>query len=224
MLAHLKKVEERYKAKQRQLSKQAGPGAARGHKYPDRMRALMKADDEYRRLLKVMDRDPNFDQEEIQMFEKTEIMRRSIEVVHRSASKQAEARRSLEELQFVPSRIHRNLEVQQSLSPGNSPRRLKQKKKKKKANKDLQIANYMKKVGKVASQPVTPAKRREERPQTAFGTTVKEKREEEYNPFGITALEMRRIRQSVHLTDEALKKLWEREKMIKEYEHDLSYI
>jgi len=28
----------------------------------------MKADDEYRRLLKVMDRDPDFDNEEIEMF------------------------------------------------------------------------------------------------------------------------------------------------------------
>jgi hypothetical protein len=35
---------------------------------------------------------------------------------------------------------------------------------------------------------------------------------------------MRRIKQSVHLTDDALKKLWEREKMIKEYENDLNYI
>ena len=29
---------------------------------------MMKADDEYRRLLKVMDRDPDFDNEEIEMF------------------------------------------------------------------------------------------------------------------------------------------------------------
>lgn len=62
------------------------------------MRSLMKSDDEYRRLLKVMDRDPNFDNEEIEMFQKTELVRKSIEVVQRSASKLAEYRKSLEEL------------------------------------------------------------------------------------------------------------------------------
>ena len=62
------------------------------------MRALIKSDDEYKRLLKVMERDPNFDNEEIEMFQKTELVRKSIEVVQRSASKQAEYRKSLEEL------------------------------------------------------------------------------------------------------------------------------
>jgi hypothetical protein len=32
------------------------------------MRSLIKSDDEYRRLLKVMERDPDFDHEEIEMF------------------------------------------------------------------------------------------------------------------------------------------------------------
>jgi len=41
--------------------------------------------------------------------------------------------------------------------------------------------------------------------------------EEEYNPFQITELEMRRIKQSVHLSDESLQKLWEREQMIREF-------
>lgn len=45
------------------------------------MKMLMKADDEYRRLLKVMERDPNFDSEEIEMFKKTELIRKSIEFV-----------------------------------------------------------------------------------------------------------------------------------------------
>ena len=67
-IAHQKMVQERYQKKQRAKSKQDGPGASRGRKFPDRMRSLMKADDEYRRLLKVMDRDPDFDNEEIEMF------------------------------------------------------------------------------------------------------------------------------------------------------------
>ena len=41
----------------------------------------MKADDEYRRLLKVMERDPDFDNEEIEMFKKTELIRKSIDFV-----------------------------------------------------------------------------------------------------------------------------------------------
>ena len=61
-------MEEKYQAKLRAKSKQEAPGAARGKKYPDRMRSLIKSDDEYRRPLKVMERDPNFDQEEIEMF------------------------------------------------------------------------------------------------------------------------------------------------------------
>jgi hypothetical protein len=61
-------VLDRYQAKQRAKSKQEAPGAARGRKYPDHMRSLIKSDDEYRRLLKVMERDPDFDHEEIEMF------------------------------------------------------------------------------------------------------------------------------------------------------------
>ena len=45
-----------------------------------------------------------------------------------------------------------------------------------------------------------------------------------YNPFSITTMEMRRIKQSIQLTDEAHKKLFEREKMIEEYQNDLDYI
>lgn len=70
-------------------------------------------------------------------------------------------------------------------------------------------------------------KKVEEKPKPVlyFGKTVKQDTlNENYNPFDITPLEMRRIKQSVHLTDDALKKLWDREKMIKEYESDLSYI
>lgn len=45
------------------------------------MKMMMKADDEYRRLLKVMDRDPDFDNEDIEMFKATELVRRSIDLV-----------------------------------------------------------------------------------------------------------------------------------------------
>jgi hypothetical protein len=45
------------------------------------MRQLMKADDEYTRLLKVMQRDPNFDNEDIELFKQTELVRKSIEFV-----------------------------------------------------------------------------------------------------------------------------------------------
>ena len=59
-----------------------------------------------------MDRDPNFDNEDIEMFQKTELVRKSIEVVQRSASKLADYRKSLEELQFVQSRVQKNLGIQ----------------------------------------------------------------------------------------------------------------
>lgn len=49
---------------------------------------LMKADDEYRRLLKVLERDPDFDHEEIEMFKKTELVRKSIDLCKLSAKKQ----------------------------------------------------------------------------------------------------------------------------------------
>lgn len=54
----------------------------------DRMVHLMKADDEYRRLLKVLERDPDFDHEEIEMFKKTELVRKSIDLCKLSAKKQ----------------------------------------------------------------------------------------------------------------------------------------
>ena len=47
----------------------------------DRMKREMKADDEYKRLLKVLNRDPNFCQEEIEMFQGTELIRKSIDLV-----------------------------------------------------------------------------------------------------------------------------------------------
>ncbi len=45
------------------------------------MKMIMKADDEYKRLLKVMERDPSFTQEEIEMFKATELVRKSIDLV-----------------------------------------------------------------------------------------------------------------------------------------------
>jgi hypothetical protein len=129
------------------------------------MKSLIKADDEYRRLLKVMERDPKFDSEEIVMFEKTELIRKSIEVVQRSASKQKEYRKSLEELKFVESRVQKNLGIQEQLSPVGSGRRGK-----KKPNADL----YMKKVeakkkkkndiSKVNKSKVEPMKAPEPKP------------------------------------------------------------
>ena len=115
--------------------------------------------------MKVMERDPKFDSEEIVMFEKTELIRKSIEVVQRSASKQKEYRKSLEELKFVESRVQKNLGIQEQLSPVGSGRRGK-----KKPNADL----YMKKVeakkkkkndiSKVNKSKVEPMKAPEPKP------------------------------------------------------------
>jgi hypothetical protein len=76
------------------------------------MKREMKADDEYKRLLKVLNRDPNFCQEEIEMFQGTELIRKSIDLVKSRASRLKENRQSLEDLQFaVKSRVHKNLEI-----------------------------------------------------------------------------------------------------------------
>jgi len=55
------------------------------------MKLLMKADDEYRRLLKVLERDPDFDQEEIEMFKKTELVRKSIDLIKLNAKKRGKS-------------------------------------------------------------------------------------------------------------------------------------
>lgn len=49
-------------------------------------------------------------------------------------------------------------------------------------------------------------------------------KEEDYNPFHITKQEMIRIKQSVHLSDESLQRLWEMEQRIKQTEKDLDFI
>ena len=102
------------------------------------------------------------------MFEKTELIRKSIEVVQRSASKQKEYRKSLEELKFVESRVQKNIGIQEQLSPIGSGRRGG----KKKQNADL----YMKKVegggkkrrkndiSKVNKSKVEPMKAPEQKP------------------------------------------------------------
>jgi len=54
----------------------------------------MKSDDEFRRLLKVMERDPTFSHEEIEMFKQTELVRKSIDLVKKAANKQASIRHS----------------------------------------------------------------------------------------------------------------------------------
>jgi hypothetical protein len=70
----LKRLEEKWREKERERakshSKELKPGESRSLKFPgkkllnliiiDRMKREMKADDEYKRLLKVMNRDPNF--------------------------------------------------------------------------------------------------------------------------------------------------------------------
>jgi hypothetical protein len=73
----------------------------------------MKADDEFKRLLKVMDRDPNFCEEEIEMYKDSALVSRSIDLIKNRASKLKENRESLEDLRFaVRSRVHKNLEIQ----------------------------------------------------------------------------------------------------------------
>lgn len=78
------------------------------------MKLLMKADDEYRRLLKVLERDPDFDSEEIEMFKKTELVRKSIDLVKLKAKAMEQRRKSPEEME---SRLRKNFEIQRSLSP-----------------------------------------------------------------------------------------------------------
>ena len=78
---------------------------------------IMKADDEYKRLLKVMERDPSFCQEEIEMFKATELVRKSIDLVKLKAKGQAEKRHSPEDMKYVESRVKRNFELQESISP-----------------------------------------------------------------------------------------------------------
>ena len=77
----------------------------------------MKSDDEFKRLLKVMDRDPSFSHEEIEMFKATELLRKSIDLVKLNAKDQAQRRHSPEEMKYVQSKVKRNFEMQRSLSP-----------------------------------------------------------------------------------------------------------
>jgi hypothetical protein len=78
----------------------------------------MKADDEYKRLLKVMERDPKFCNEEIEMYKESALVSRSIDFVKSRASKLKENRQSLDDLRFaIGSRVHKNIEIQQSFSP-----------------------------------------------------------------------------------------------------------
>jgi hypothetical protein len=74
IIEKLKRLEEKWREKERERakshSKEPKPGESRSLKFPgnkllksmilDRMKREMKADDEYKRLLKVMNRDPNF--------------------------------------------------------------------------------------------------------------------------------------------------------------------
>jgi hypothetical protein len=76
---------------------------------------MMKADEQYRRLLKILERDPKIDEEEIEMFKKTEIITKCIEQVKARAKAQEHRRKSPEE--FAESRLKKNLEIQRSLSP-----------------------------------------------------------------------------------------------------------
>jgi len=166
------------------------------------MTMIMKADDEYKRLLKVMERDPSFCQEEIEMFKATELVRKSIDLVKLKAKGQADKRHSPEDMKYVESRVKRNFEMQESISPvairrtSFSPKR---------HNLSLSYISQ-------PAKKVPPAKKAPPKP------------EEPYNPFQITDLEMKRIKQSVHLTDESLKKLYEREQQIKHTEADLIHI
>ena len=75
------------------------------------MKIIMKADDEYKRLIKVMERDPSFTQEEIEMFKATELVRKSIDLVKLKAKGQAERRQSPDEMKYVESRVKKNFEL-----------------------------------------------------------------------------------------------------------------
>jgi hypothetical protein len=79
----------------------------------DRMKQEMKSDDEYRRLLKVLERDPDFDNEEIEMFKATELVRKSIDLVKLKAKQMEEKRKqSPEELELgVESKLKKNFEI-----------------------------------------------------------------------------------------------------------------
>ena len=87
------------------------------------MKHEMRADDEYRRLLKVMDRDPTFTHDEIEMFKATELVRKSIDLVKKAATREASRRHSPELLKYVESRVAKNIGIQKSLSPVNSKSR-----------------------------------------------------------------------------------------------------
>ena len=209
------------------------------------MKRLIKADDEYKRLLKVMERDPNFCTEEIEMYQGSAIISKSIDIIRSRASKLKENRESFEDLRFsVASRVHKNLEIQQSFSPEHK-KKPKSGKKKGKGGKSWADLNKLsdrsgdrgknpppkaltqkknkptlnKSIAAIKPKPIP------EKPQLCFGKTIQQETiNENYNPFSITTMEMRRIKQSVHLTDDALKKLFERERMIEEYQNDLDYI
>ena len=64
------------------------------------MKDLMRADDIYMRLLKVMERDPNFSPEEIDMFKKTELIQKSIDLVKSGAQHQAVRRNSSDQMKY----------------------------------------------------------------------------------------------------------------------------
>ena len=173
------------------------------------------------------------------MFQGTELVRKSIELVQSRANRLKENRQSLEDLQFaVKSRVHKNLEIQLSLSPEHKKKKPKQKKKSGKTWADLtrlsgsgspppKALTQKKNKPKLNKSVVQVQKPKPppEKPQLCFGKILKEEEDNtNYNPFSITAMEMRRIKQSIQLTDEAHQKLFEREKMIEEYQNDLDYI
>lgn len=155
------------------------------------MKLLMKADDEYRRLLKVLERDPDFDNEEIEMFKKTELISKCIELVKKNAKKRG---KSPDDMELIESRLKKNFEIQRSLSPVG--------RKSRKASKKREDEGFTRAVGASpkrggakfdTSMLYTPVKKQAREPPKTAAKPIK-KGDDDYNPFAITDLEMRRIK------------------------------
>lgn len=143
------------------------------------MKDLMRADDIYMRLLKVMERDPNFSPDEIDMFKKTELIQKSIDLVKSGAQHQAVRRNSSDQMKYVESIIGKNLVVQKSLSPKSGKNK---KKVETKINLSLSQSTNRNKGSKSARNlSRTPKKEKVVRPSMGYATV--KKGEEDYNPF-----------------------------------------
>lgn len=110
---------------------------------------------------------------------------------------------------MVDSVVKKNFEIQISMSPvgGGEGRSSPSRKNKFSTGNNRSPLNASRYNTSFVQQ--TPNKASEQK--GGKGKLNASKAEEPYNPFQITDLEMKRIKQTVHLSDESLKKLWERE-------------